>query len=72
MAEETLKLNRFMLDGKPMVDIRWWYETKRGPRPQKQGLVIEQKMVTRLVWALHQIHADHNRDESRRPAGIEG
>lgn len=67
--EEQILLNRFELDGKPMVDIRYWKKTKVGMRPTKKGIVIEQKMVTRLVWALHKIHENHNLEQTGQLAG---
>lgn len=72
MAKEELKLCRFELDGKPMVDMRYWVDTRHGPRPTEKGIVIEQKQVTRLVAALWSMHDSFSHEESRKKAGVEG
>ncbi len=72
-AAETLKLNRFILEGKHMVDIRWWKEKKgKPPEATDHGIQIEQKLVTRLISALYKIHENESHEESRKEAGIEG
>ncbi len=69
---ETMKLNRFELEGRPMVDMRWWKDTNVGLRPTKKGIVIEQRMVTQMIEALWKMHESFNSEEARKPAGVRG
>jgi hypothetical protein len=72
MTNEQIRLSPFKLEGKAMVDIRWWKDTAKGPRPTKRFVAIPQHMVTRLISGLQQFHARHNSDAAREPAAVEG
>ena len=72
MVSEELRLARFEVDGLPMVDVRYWRETRLGPRPTKKGIAIEQKIVTRLIAALIKMHESYSHDGARRPANVKG
>lgn len=69
--QEGIRLHRFDIEGVAMVDIRYWKETRLGPRATKKGIEVDQRLVTKLIEALQSMHQAHNRDEARKPANVE-
>lgn len=69
---EYIRLSQFTLEGRPMLDIRWWKETKRGPQPTRNAVEIQMRMVTRLITALQNQHAKFSALEAKEPAEANG
>ncbi len=68
MKNEELRLSPFELEGKTMVDVRYWKQTPDGPKPTNKGIYVEQKMVTRLIWALQKITRSNDAWEAKMAA----
>ncbi len=68
--QERVRLNRFDLDGEPMLDIRFWKITKLGPRPTKRGVAIKQVLITDMIVALQKVRSQINSEEAREEAGV--
>jgi len=68
-TEESIRLNRFTLDDVDMIDMRFWRETKNGPRPTKKGIVFDQRMLIRLIIALQKVSQRVNSEMAREEAG---
>jgi hypothetical protein len=71
-SNEIIRLTPFELNGKRMVDMRWWKNTAKGPHPTKRGIAMDQSMVTRLIWGLQKYHAKYSSEEAREKSLIEG
>jgi hypothetical protein len=73
--QERVRLNRFDLeeaDGVfiPMLDIRFWKNTKTGPKPTKRGVAIKQSLITDMIVALQKVRSQINSEQAREEAGV--
>jgi len=68
--EELIKLIPFELDGKKMLDVRFWRKTKRGPRATRRGIEIEQSMIAPLIYGLQKVRSQISSDAAREEAGV--
>ncbi len=67
--EPWLNILQFTIDDKPdepMVDLRYWIDTKVGPRPTKKGIAFPQKNIVKLIIALQNVQQQINTAAAKR------
>ncbi len=69
---EFIRLSQFTVEGKPMLDVRWWKEAKSGPKPTKNAIEVPMRLVTRLIAGLQTQHARFSAQEAKEPAEANG
>lgn len=67
---ETIRLNRFLLEEEEMLDIRFYRNTKNGPKPTNRGIAIKQGMMTKLIWALQNVRSEIQSEAAKKEAGV--
>ncbi len=55
-SDEWLRLTPGTEDGKRVLDIRIWRQTPTGGMPTKKTLMIDTKLVIRLIMQLQKVH----------------
>ncbi len=68
--QEHLRIYPFDLDGQEMLDIRFWRNTLKGPRPTRRGIGIKQNSIVQLIVGLQRIHAQINSEAAKKEAGV--
>ncbi len=67
-AKETLRIIPYAADGLDMLDVRIWKNTKKGPRPTKNGFVIRELFLTRMIAAMQGVHRQRSRELAEKTA----
>ena len=70
--DQSIRLSPFEVDGTPMIDIRYWRNTAKGPRPTKKFIVMEEKLIPQMIIALQRVFQQQNAERARETSGVQG
>jgi len=66
--KENIQLSPFEIDGKLMVDVRYWRITKKGPRPTQKGIEVEFRLIPQMISCFQKIWAKQHAEQAKEAA----
>jgi len=67
-TKENIQLSPFEIDGKLMVDVRYWRITKKGPRPTNKGIEVDFKLIPQMISCFQRIWEKQNAEQAKQAA----
>ena len=63
---ETIRYSPFLLEGKEMIDMRYWRWTRNGPKPTAQKIMFERSYLPLLIVGMQRLFRNLSSEEARQ------